>query len=127
MRASPATFPPSHLSSTAVGNVHEDPAGAGFPWVPPAVKNINSGTCAQNSRHAVASAPCSPAAPSPSPSFALPLPDDVIRPINTQACVCVMAEACDKPFQQQLLATLEPLCLDPSNKVKCVRTITFRE
>ncbi len=47
--------------------------------------------------------------------------DDVIRPINTLPCVCVMAEACDPAFQQQLLATLEPLCLDSSNKVKCVQ------
>lgn len=74
------------ITEEAVGNVHEDPEGKGFPWVPPAVKNINS--------------------------------DDVIRPINTQPCVCVMAEACDESFQQQLLATLEPLCLDASSAVK---------
>jgi hypothetical protein len=47
-------------------------------------------------------------------------PDDVVRPINTEPCVCVMAEACDEPFQQQLIATLEPLCLDTSDRVKCV-------
>ena len=40
----PAMSPPSRRRPTAVGNVHEDPEGKGFPWVPPAVKNINSGT-----------------------------------------------------------------------------------
>jgi hypothetical protein len=59
-----------------------------------------------------------PAAPE-RPSLA----DDVIRPINTQPCVCVMAEACDEFFQQQLLATLEPLCLDASSTVKCVSVV----
>ena len=51
--------------------------------------------------------------------------DDVIRPINTLPCVCVMAEACDAAFQQQLLATLEPLCLDSSSKVKCVHAASM--
>lgn len=44
--------------------------------------------------------------------------DDVVRPVNTEPCVCVMAEACDEPFQQQLIATLEPLCLDKSERVR---------
>ena len=55
-------------------------------------------------------------------SIPSPFPDDVIKPINTQSCVCVMAEACDESFKQQLLAALEPLCLDASNTVKCVRS-----
>jgi hypothetical protein len=70
-------------------------------------------------RHTPAARPCVMARLDSIPS---PFPDDVIKPINTQSCVCVMAEACDESFKQQLLATLEPLCLDASNTVKCVRS-----
>jgi hypothetical protein len=60
-------FPPLRFPSTAVGNVHEDPAGAGFPWVPPAVKNINSGSCFLYRRLSIVFT-CSP--PHPSLCFA---------------------------------------------------------
>lgn len=105
----------SYPRPTAVGNVLEDTEGAAFPWVPPVVKNINSGSPQlffANMFRLIFSSPSPPLVP-----FS---PDDVVRPVNTEPCVCVMAEACDEPFQQQLIATLEPLCLDKSERVRRV-------